>query len=151
MEFDRSSLMLLAEQFEKKAEEFLEVADRIRNAASLFSRKENGTDSGIDLQVEQSVSSNGQIMVTELEKAVLQSLSNKVAGREISSMVSYCQHNIGVGTTNSIRTLCYRLLDRGMLERIGRGRYRLTEQGRAIVSEVINVETGQANSAEGTV
>lgn len=151
MEFDRNSLMTLAEQFEKKAEEFLEVAVQIRNAASLFSRDGNGESKVVHSQVERMVSISEPISMTELERTVLQSLHNKIGGREISSIVSYCQHNLGFGTSNSIRTLCYRLLDRKWVERLGRGRYRLTEYGRKIVSEVIDAETEQANSAEGTV
>lgn len=128
MQFDRDSLMELAEQFEKKAEEFLEVAERIRNAASLFVEQKSEVPVIEEEPVEEVNVTHVDMDVTRLEMAVIESLNNRIAGREIPSIVNYCQHNIGMGTVNSIRLSCRKLTNRGILRRLHRGRYALPEE-----------------------
>lgn len=127
MEFDRSSLLELAEKFEKKAEEFIEVADRIRNAASLFAEEKKDTPAVKEELPEEEVVVPLDMDVTRLEAAIIESLNNRMAGREISSIVNYCQHNVGMGTVNSIRLSCRKLTNRGILRRLQRGRYALPD------------------------
>lgn len=129
MQFDRDSLLELSNEFEKKAEEFLEVAERIRNAASLFvgDAKEEQKEEVEHVEEESKPKSTEEKSFTPLEQAIVDSLTNRVAGREILSIVNYCAHNVGMGTHNSIRLSCQKLTNRGILVRLQRGRYSLSE------------------------
>lgn len=145
MEFDRNSLLELADKFEKKAEEFIEVADRIRNAASLFVEDKKEVPivkEEVPVKVEP-VSLD--VDLTRLEAVVIESLNNRVAGREITSIVNYCQHNVGMGTSNSIRMSCQRLTNRGIIKRLQRGRYALLDE----TQEKLN--RGTADTAASTM
>lgn len=135
MKFDRDSLLALAEQFEQKAEEFIEVADRIRNAASLFSGDEEIPEKP-SVPVHDEPDKKLEHM-TPLAQTVLDSLQYKIAGRDLNSITNYCQHHVGKGTYASVGLICRKLRDRGLLVRVGRGRYKIP----TTTSEVNNGNT----------
>lgn len=144
MEFKQEDLLRLAEQFEKKAEQFLETASSIRESASVMacvSTSPATSPSPCDVEVfvdtpkpapEAEVETRPSefdatirlIALTPLEKRVAASLWGQIAGREVEDIAKFCKKR-GLGTKQSVQHALSCMKKNGYVVRLGRGRYAL--------------------------
>ena len=148
MEFKQSDLLELAEQFERKAEQFLETATSIRESASLLGTPANGagpvnesptkkpfilcvaeSDQEKERQDSQEVPPREHAdamakleSLSPLEKKIVGALWGEITGRSLDWLINVLR---GHATKGSIRFACSKLAKVGVLERLGRGRYAL--------------------------
>jgi hypothetical protein len=134
MEFTQTDLVGLAEQFEKKAEQFLETASSIRESASIMTGgpTTDATTGPAFAEVEarppEFEVTIRLVALTPLAKAVVRALWGAEHGVEVEDVVAFCKTHVGRGTMGSVRHVLAELGKQGFVVRIRPGLYRLVER-----------------------
>lgn len=136
--FEKYSLTELADAFEKKAEEFFEISEKLRMASSVSFDTMNVTQASIPQSSSQSSQDDDDVVaiLNPFEVAVLESLYKKRKVFAMQEIADMCKQRIGYGTKHSVRPWVGKLKKMGYVVMVTRGFYKLSDTGVKICEQL---------------
>lgn len=125
MSLNKDDLEELARQFEEKGLQFLEAAEKVRSLADLSNTP--ALPEPEEVKEQQPLPLPLPKHISYMEKCVMEILEGQDKGLHINKIADICKDRFDMGTINSVRVSCSKLIEKGYVVRLCRGRYATVE------------------------